>query len=86
MAKREKQLQRIQERRCRNVKFEELCSLVGSYGFALDRIRGSHHIFKHPGYTGIVNVQKPHPGGDVQPAICMQALRAIQEVIEFDDA
>ena len=85
MARRERQLRKVQEKRCKNAKFEELCSLVESYGFRLDRVRGSHHIYKRPGYLGIVNVQKPHPGSDVQPSICRQALRAIEEVIESDD-
>ena len=84
MTQRERQLRKIREKRCKNVKFEELCSLVESYGFILDRISGSHHIYKRPGFQGIVNVQKPH-GSDVQPRICKQALKAIQEVIESDD-
>jgi len=87
MTRREKQLQRIDEKRCKNVKFEELCSLVESYGFMLDRTRGSHHIYKHPNpnFQGIVIIQKPHHTSDVQPRICKQALNAIQELIEYYD-
>lgn len=79
----EKQLRRIRDKRCKNVKFDELCSLVESYGFELDRTRGSHHIYKYPRFQGIVNIQKPHHGSDVQPRICKQALDAVQEVIEY---
>lgn len=85
MTRPEKQLRRIKDKRCKNVKFEELCSLVESYGFRIDRVTGSHHIYKHPAFQGIVNIQKPHHGSDVQPRICKQALSAIEEVIEYYD-
>jgi predicted RNA binding protein YcfA (HicA-like mRNA interferase family) len=32
-------------------------------GWVLDRIRGSHHVFKHPAKPGIVVV--PHPKKDL---------------------
>jgi predicted RNA binding protein YcfA (HicA-like mRNA interferase family) len=32
-------------------------------GWVLDRVRGSHHVFKHPQRTGIVVV--PHPKRDL---------------------
>lgn len=32
-------------------------------GWQLDRVNGSHHIFKHPGRPGIVVV--PHPKKDL---------------------
>jgi len=32
-------------------------------GWVLDRVRGSHHVFKHPGRQGIVVV--PHPKKDL---------------------
>jgi predicted RNA binding protein YcfA (HicA-like mRNA interferase family) len=34
-------------------------------GWVLDRVRGSHHIFTHPGRPGIVVV--PHPKKDLPP-------------------
>ncbi|WP_083235780.1 type II toxin-antitoxin system HicA family toxin [Halomonas caseinilytica] len=34
-------------------------------GWQLDRIRGSHHIFKHPSKPGTIPV--PHPKKDVPP-------------------
>ncbi len=85
MTRPEKQLRRIKDKRCKNVKFEELCSLVESYGFELNRISSSHHIYKHQDFQGIVNIQKPHHGGDVQPRICKQALNAVEEVKEYYD-
>lgn len=32
-------------------------------GWVLDRVRGSHHVFKHPSRPGIVVV--PHPKKDL---------------------
>ncbi len=32
-------------------------------GWVLDRVRGSHHVFKHPQRTGLVVV--PHPKKDL---------------------
>ncbi|XAE43875.1 type II toxin-antitoxin system HicA family toxin [Nguyenibacter vanlangensis] len=44
-------------------------------GWALDRVRGSHHVFRHPDRPGIVVV--PHPkkglGGGLVAAIRKQA-------------
>lgn len=34
-----------------------------SAGWVLDRVRGSHHVFKHPFLPGIVIV--PHPKKDL---------------------
>lgn len=30
-----------------NVRFQDLVALVEAFGFRLDRMSGSHHIFKH---------------------------------------
>lgn len=81
MTRPEKQLRRIKEKRCKNVKFRELCSLVESFGFVLDRVNGSHYIYKHSGYDGIVTI--PHHGGDVPRPFCWQALDAIEEILEY---
>lgn len=83
MTSREKQFRSIEERRCKNVDFRELRSLVESFGFRLDRTSGSHYIYKRSGYEGIVTI--PHHGGDVPRRICWQALNAIEEVMEYDD-
>lgn len=41
----------------KNIKFDDMVPLVEAFGFKLDRVRGSHHIFKHPDIIGIVNIQ-----------------------------
>ena len=45
-------------RRCvnspKNFTFVDLISLVEAFGFQLDRVAGSHHIFRHPGVAELV--------------------------------
>ena len=40
-----------------NVRFADFCGLIRGFGFRLDRISGSHHIFVHPNVPTLVNVQ-----------------------------
>ena len=32
----------------KNIRFSEVVKLANAFGFKLDRINGSHHIFAHP--------------------------------------
>ncbi len=41
----------------------ELIRELSAAGWVLDRVRGSHHAFKHPRRAGIVVV--PHPKKDL---------------------
>ncbi len=41
------------------MKSAELLRALLAAGWQLDRVRGSHHVFRHPGRPGIVVV--PHP-------------------------
>ena len=41
-----------------NIRFTDIVSLVGELGFALVRVRGSHHIFQHPSVTELLNLQQ----------------------------
>ena len=43
----------------RTMRSAELIRLLGQAGWKLDRIRGSHHVFKHPDRPGLIVV--PHP-------------------------
>jgi predicted RNA binding protein YcfA (HicA-like mRNA interferase family) len=45
------------------MKSAELIRALLAAGWQLDRVRGSHHVFRHPGRTGIVVV--PHPKKDL---------------------
>lgn len=45
----------------------DLIRELESAGWVLDRVRGSHHVFKHPTRAGIVVV--PHPKKDLGPGL-----------------
>ncbi len=45
------------------MKSGELIRELKDAGWLLDRVRGSHHVFKHPERPGIVVV--PHPKKDL---------------------
>ncbi|MDP9164233.1 MAG: type II toxin-antitoxin system HicA family toxin [Pseudomonadota bacterium] len=45
------------------MKSAELIRALLAAGWQLDRVRGSHHVFRHPGRPGIVVV--PHPKKDL---------------------
>jgi hypothetical protein len=44
---RKRKLLRKVLRGSKNIQFSEFILLIGYYGFHLDRITGSHHIFSH---------------------------------------
>ena len=48
----EKALRNPQGLRC-----EELKKLAQAFGFRLDRVKGSHHIFNRPGIPELLNLQ-----------------------------
>lgn len=43
-----------------NIRFEELCGLLRSLGFAERQKGSSHHIFTYVGVSDILNVQPLH--------------------------
>jgi predicted RNA binding protein YcfA (HicA-like mRNA interferase family) len=45
------------------MKSADLIRLLETDGWTLDRVRGSHHVFRHPSKPGIVVV--PHPKKDL---------------------
>ena len=47
----------------RTMRSAELIRLLTQAGWQLDRIRGSHHVFKHPDRPGLVVV--PHPKNEL---------------------
>lgn len=60
-----------------NVSFDELCTLAGMAGWQFDRQKGSHQIFLHPKYPGIMNFQPVK--GKAKPFQIRQLLRFISE-------
>ncbi len=61
----------------RNVRFEDLCKVAKAFGYRLDRISGSHHIFEHRGATRPLNFQNDR--GQAKPYQIRQFLRDIEE-------
>jgi predicted RNA binding protein YcfA (HicA-like mRNA interferase family) len=45
------------------MKSADLIRELQDAGWTLDRVRGSHHVFKHPARSGIVVI--PHPKRDL---------------------
>ena len=74
----------IRERRCKGISFGELRGLLEMHDWEHIRTAGSHWIYAHPGYEGIVNVPQPHHGADVKRVYCRQALAAIGEVEGYE--
>lgn len=60
-----------------NVRFDDFVRLVYAFGFELDRIKGSHHIFKKRGITELINLQKVN--GEIKPYQIKQFLALIEK-------
>lgn len=63
----------------RNIKFNELVSLLIAMGFVEVRVNGSHHVFKHPEVAELVNIQ------DVRGEAKLYQVRQVVELIEAYD-
>ena len=67
--------QRIRDGRSgANVRFDDLRGLLQNLGF-VERIRGSHHIFRKDGVAELINLQRD--GSDAKPYQIRQVRRAI---------
>ena len=60
----------------KNVKFTDFTKLVNSFGFKLDRINGSHHIFIHDDIDEIINIQNVK--GEAKPYQIKQFLKVVE--------
>jgi predicted RNA binding protein YcfA (HicA-like mRNA interferase family) len=60
----------------RNVRFADFVSLVQAFGFELDRVSGSHHVFKHSGIPELINIQDV--GGEAKPYQIRQFLKLVE--------
>ena len=59
-----------------NVSFNDFIKLIESFGFKLDRIKGSHHIFIHEGIRELINIQNVK--GQVKPYQINQFLKLVE--------
>jgi predicted RNA binding protein YcfA (HicA-like mRNA interferase family) len=82
MPKRDRQLERIR-RATTDVRPEELRTVLGRYGFELRSVHGSHWIYKHPGLARRLAIPYRRP---LKPIYVQQAINAIDEVLENEDA
>lgn len=60
-----------------NLRFVELCNLAELFGYRLDRISGSHHIFVNPRAGRPLNLQ--NFAGKAKPYQVRQLLRDVEE-------
>lgn len=60
----------------KNVSFSDFAQLLRAFRFELDRINGSHHIFKHKDVTELINIQNVK--GKVKPYQIKQFLSIIE--------
>ncbi len=74
--KRRRLLKRLSEGQLKNVAFGDMINMVEGFGFRLDRVAGSHHIFVHSEIPELVNLQKVK--GEVKPYQIRQFLRLIE--------
>jgi predicted RNA binding protein YcfA (HicA-like mRNA interferase family) len=75
-------LQAVLEAR-RPIDFRKLEGLLGRLGFKLDRVRGSHRIYRHPRATRPLNLQPS--GREAKPYQVRQLRDMIMEFGLLDD-
>ena len=61
----------------KNIWFNEATTIAKAFGFRLDRISGSHHIFLHPDLPELVNLQEVK--GKAKPYQIKQLLKIIEK-------
>lgn len=59
-----------------SLRFSEVLKLAGAFGFRLDRITGSHHIFKRAEVPELLNLQ--NVGGMAKPYQVRQLLKLVE--------
>lgn len=69
-------LTRLAQGQFANVAFADARRLAEALGFELDRVRGSHHIFRHPGTGMRLNLQAS--GGQAKPYQLRQLLDLVE--------
>lgn len=81
---RKKLLHKLAQGHLQNVAFSDFVDLLEGFGFQLLRVRGSHHIFGHPGIPELVNLQEV--GGQAKPYQVRQFLRLVERYnIKLED-
>jgi len=60
----------------KNVRFNDMVTLVEAFGFRLSRISSGHHIFVHPQVRELVNLQ--NVAGKAKPYQIRQFLQLVE--------
>ncbi len=60
----------------KNVAFQDVIKLAQSFGFKLDRVSGSHHIFIHEQIPDLINLQNAK--GQAKPYQLKQLINLIE--------
>jgi len=60
----------------KNLRINDMKTLVESFGFVLVRITGSHHIFSHPDIPELINLQESD--GMAKPYQIRQFLKLVE--------
>lgn len=61
----------------KGIRFSDFIRLIEAFGFTLDRVSGSHHIFKREGIEEMVNIQDYK--GEAKPYQIRQFLEIIEK-------
>jgi len=72
-----KLLRRLSSGTVKNVGFVDFERLVQACGFQLDRVRGSHHIYRHPELAEKLNLQRVR--GEAKPYQIRQFLVLVEK-------
>ena len=60
-----------------NVQFNDMITLVESFGFRLSRVKGSHFIFTHPEIPELINLQEKN--GKAKPYQVREFLQLVEQ-------
>jgi predicted RNA binding protein YcfA (HicA-like mRNA interferase family) len=71
-----KLMRQIIQSKGKNVLFADFVMIIKSFGFSLDRINGSHHIFVNKEYKLLISVQ--NDGKDAKPYQIKQFIAVIE--------
>ena len=61
----------------KNIRFSEATAVAEAFGFRLDRVTGSHHIFLHPDLPELINLQNVK--GKAKPYQIKQMLKIVEK-------
>jgi predicted RNA binding protein YcfA (HicA-like mRNA interferase family) len=77
LTKKRKLLKKL-TRGSKNIRFDELIGLVEGFGFHLNRVSGSHHIFEHSDVAQGISLQ-PDRNNQAKPYQIKQFLKLVEK-------